>query len=199
MSITHAKVSAKADGSDTSLVLPSDWNAVHSGTNDHGHTAAGDGGALAMNLAVGAQSYGNFNGAAWVTANKATYIAFQVFRPVTVSIVRFYVQVQSGNLDFGITDDSFTRLASTGSFACPSAAAHTQALSASVALVPGTRYYRVAAVDNTTAALMQEASPWSVLTGLAYPLVGGRAASFPIPASGAPTVGAGNLPWSTFE
>lgn len=29
MSVTHAKVSAKADGADTSLVLPSDWNAAH--------------------------------------------------------------------------------------------------------------------------------------------------------------------------
>lgn len=29
MSITHAKVSAKSDGGDSSLVLPSDWNAGH--------------------------------------------------------------------------------------------------------------------------------------------------------------------------
>ena len=31
MSITHAKVSAKSDGGDSTLVLPSDWNAAHSG------------------------------------------------------------------------------------------------------------------------------------------------------------------------
>lgn len=29
MGITHAKVSAKADGGDATLVLPSDWNAAH--------------------------------------------------------------------------------------------------------------------------------------------------------------------------
>lgn len=40
MAITHAKVSAKADGGDASLVRPSDWNAVHSGINDHDHSAA---------------------------------------------------------------------------------------------------------------------------------------------------------------
>ncbi len=36
MSITHTKVSSKADSADTALVRPSDWNAVHSGTLDHG-------------------------------------------------------------------------------------------------------------------------------------------------------------------
>lgn len=29
MSITHAKVSTYADGSDTSVIRPSDWNAIH--------------------------------------------------------------------------------------------------------------------------------------------------------------------------
>lgn len=32
MAITHAKVSAKADGGDSTVVLPSDWNAAHVGT-----------------------------------------------------------------------------------------------------------------------------------------------------------------------
>jgi hypothetical protein len=32
MAITHTKVSGKADGGDTSLVLPSDWNADHTGS-----------------------------------------------------------------------------------------------------------------------------------------------------------------------
>lgn len=34
MSVTHSKVSAIADGGDTSLVQPSDWNAVHVGYPD---------------------------------------------------------------------------------------------------------------------------------------------------------------------
>lgn len=31
MAITHAKTSAKSDGADSSLILPSDWNADHTG------------------------------------------------------------------------------------------------------------------------------------------------------------------------
>jgi hypothetical protein len=50
MAITHAKVSAKADGGDATLVRPSDWNASHSGINDHDHSAATtQGGAVAFN------------------------------------------------------------------------------------------------------------------------------------------------------
>ena len=33
MSLTHTKVSAKSDGGDSSLVLPSDWNAEHIADN----------------------------------------------------------------------------------------------------------------------------------------------------------------------
>jgi hypothetical protein len=36
MPVTHSKVSAVADGADATLVLPSDWNAAHVGTNTHG-------------------------------------------------------------------------------------------------------------------------------------------------------------------
>jgi len=48
MAVTHAKTSTKSDGADASLIRPSDWNAAHVGTNDHGHTATGDGGSLAV-------------------------------------------------------------------------------------------------------------------------------------------------------
>jgi len=48
MAVTHAKTSTKSDGADSSLIRPSDWNAAHVGTNDHGHTATGDGGSLAV-------------------------------------------------------------------------------------------------------------------------------------------------------
>jgi hypothetical protein len=34
MATAHAKVSAKADGADATLVLPSDWNAEHVGIAD---------------------------------------------------------------------------------------------------------------------------------------------------------------------
>lgn len=54
MGITHAFVSGKADGADTSLVRPSNWNAAHvtnlqadSGTRTAGDLSATAGGALA--------------------------------------------------------------------------------------------------------------------------------------------------------
>lgn len=46
MSITHAKVSAKADGADTSLVLPSDWNDDHVVSLTAADVAIVDSGAL---------------------------------------------------------------------------------------------------------------------------------------------------------
>lgn len=36
MPVTHTKVSALADGTDATLVRPSDWNAAHTGSNAHG-------------------------------------------------------------------------------------------------------------------------------------------------------------------
>jgi len=44
MAIKHAKVSEKEDGADESLVLPSDWNAGHTGMNLHDHSGSDTGG-----------------------------------------------------------------------------------------------------------------------------------------------------------
>jgi hypothetical protein len=46
MAIKHAKTSAISDGGDSSLVLPSDWNADHTGINTHDHSDAANGGAV---------------------------------------------------------------------------------------------------------------------------------------------------------
>ena len=50
MSVKHAFTSAKSDGPDASLVRATNWNDDHTGTNDHGHTASGDGGLLSVGL-----------------------------------------------------------------------------------------------------------------------------------------------------
>jgi hypothetical protein len=116
------------------------------------------------------------------TANAAQLNAFQVVRTVTVSTAHFRVGAQSGNLDFGIYDDSGTRLASTGSFACPApaTAGSSQALTSSVTLAPGRRYWAAIAADNTTATLLGLGSAQSAS---AYVLGGNVAATFPLPAS----------------
>ena len=43
MAVTHSKVSAAADTSNTTNVRPSDWNADHLGTNVHDHTDSDSG------------------------------------------------------------------------------------------------------------------------------------------------------------
>jgi hypothetical protein len=43
MAVTHLFISAIPDGPDVALVRPSNWNANHIGTNDHGHTGVNDG------------------------------------------------------------------------------------------------------------------------------------------------------------
>lgn len=46
MPIKHKFHSGLADGNDTTLVRPSDWNDDHEGINDHAHTGANDGGII---------------------------------------------------------------------------------------------------------------------------------------------------------
>jgi len=46
MTVKHAFVSAVSDGSSTGLVRPSNWNADHTGTNEHTHGSSDNGGVL---------------------------------------------------------------------------------------------------------------------------------------------------------
>jgi hypothetical protein len=78
MTITHSKVSAKADGADTTLVRPSDWNAAHVGNGlavfnvmDYGAVADGvtdDGPAIsaAYAAAVSASIYAFLPTTVWI-------------------------------------------------------------------------------------------------------------------------------------
>jgi hypothetical protein len=86
------------------------------------------------------------------SANRAHFVAFQVNRPHTVSTAHFRVGTQSGNMDVGLYDDAGVRLGSTGAFSVPGTGTNSsQALTASVSLVPGRRYYTALVADNTTA------------------------------------------------
>lgn len=46
MAVKHAFVSTIADGGSTGLVRPSNWNADHTGTNEHTHADTDNGGVL---------------------------------------------------------------------------------------------------------------------------------------------------------
>lgn len=87
MAITHAKVSAKADGADTSLIRPSDWNAAHAGTNDHDHSAATtQGGSLAFATPAIVLGTAAASGAAALPIRAdATIVAFDATAPTNVT------------------------------------------------------------------------------------------------------------------
>lgn len=75
MAVTHAKVSGVADGGDTNLIRPSDWNANHLG-------------ALGYNLAG--------HGAKWSPADNTTYYFGSVFSyapSTTEGLARIYIPV----------------------------------------------------------------------------------------------------------
>jgi hypothetical protein len=122
------------------------------------------------------------NSATTISANSAWYSSFDVSRPVTVTTVWFAITVASGNLDFGIYDDSGARLGSTGTFACPAAGGRSRALTGSVVLVPGVRYWAAYAADNAAVtALRYVRVVYPLVTG--YGLAGTNGSSFPLSTS----------------
>lgn len=119
-----------------------------------------------------------------VSANVAYVSAFQVRRPVTVTTAAFHVGTQNGNLDIGIYSGAIgalTRLGSTGTFACPAAGVQSQALTASVTLVPGVRYFGAVAGNGTAALYAVANTASSVMQSIG--LMGSAATSFVLPAS----------------
>lgn len=150
-----------------------------------------------LNQFVGAAAPQQINASGVGVANTAYVARFQVNRPVVVSTVRFAVFAQSGNLDFALLDDSGTRLASTGSIACPGGGAHTRSLTASVQLVPGRFYWQVVAADNEVAQIGYVSNPSNgAMAGAAESV----ASSFPIPASlSIPTSGTARVHWLHFS
>lgn len=175
MAVRHAFTDPKADGADATIVRPSDWNADHTGTP--------------INLFIGpdpiiaSTSVVNPGG-----ANAGNFISFQVF--VAVTVTKAYVRITSGggsgNIDLGIYSSNgttLTRIASTGSTACPAASNNASlTFTASVTLTPGTLYYSAAASDNVIAALNGTAftPPFS---GTVSTWVATVPTSFPLPAT----------------
>lgn len=125
----------------------------------------------------------NVAGVVFPTANAAVMLAFKVDVAVTVSTAYFRVTVASGNMDVGIYSAGGSRLGSTGSFVVPTAAITvSQALTGSVALVPGVRYYGALACDNTTASFGAfSAAGAPTITG--YNVRSQTSASMPLPST----------------
>jgi hypothetical protein len=97
---------------------------------------------------------GSLASAAWPGANWGVLIPFSLSRRQSFSkVFVFNGAVASGNIDLGIYDFNFQRLASTGSTPM-SGTSVLQALGLSFIIGPG-RYYMALAVDNSAAQFMR--------------------------------------------
>jgi len=113
-------------------------------------------------------------------ANRAWLIVCEVTQPCTITGIRIGVTVSSGNIDVGLYDASFSRLASSGSTACPTA--NTKAtvnFTASAVITPGT-YYLALTADNTTVTFTR--SGLDTIMGLCF-----QNTAFPLPTTITPT------------
>lgn len=109
------------------------------------------------------------------SANRAWYKAITVDTNVTVTGIRIGVAVSSGNIDVGIYNSAGTKLASSGSTACPSAGKDTVTFSSSIAITPGV-YYLSLTADNTTATFSRAGT--DTIMGLGY-----EDSAFPLPST----------------
>lgn len=126
----------------------------------------------------------------WNTANRAKMIPIWVPALKAFSTVAFCVQTSIGNLDVGfysgVRAGTKTRLASTGSFACPAVGPRSVALA--VTLLPGF-YWLAMAADNAGFGLSELNSQGSPGARCAMQVCEAKSASFPLPATiAAPTI-----------
>lgn len=89
---------------------------------------------------------------AWPVANRAIYVPFLVFQPLTAVKMFTGVGTASGNLDVGIYDSQQNRLVSSGSTAVVGTNAIQIVDIADTLLSPGLFYFALA-LDNTTATI----------------------------------------------
>ena len=109
------------------------------------------------------------------SANKVYLFPVYTEAALTVTKVRVYVAVQSGNIDVGIYNTLGAKVVSSGSTAVGGVGTQNVAI-ASTVLTAGTRYFVAIALDNATASLRTantQGTPYS----------NSISASFPLPAS----------------
>lgn len=138
-----------------------------------------------------------------LTANTAYMARFRAKKAITISQAYVHAATSSGNVDVGFYSSSdggatLTRLASSGSTACPATNTTSAiALSASINLLPGVDYWWVFAADNVTATFLRQALNFT--GGAAHGLIKKRvmslASQFPLPASMSPIAGNTNIIW----
>jgi hypothetical protein len=105
----------------------------------------------AYDLWIGNPSPGTPGSSGVPVANRVYLTAFTVQKRVTVDTAICQIGVSSGNICLGIYNDSGTRLGTTGSTATPASGLASIAMTGSVALSPGNRYWAAIEFDNATA------------------------------------------------
>ena len=84
------------------------------------------------------------------TSNRGVFVPVTVPVALTVTGVRIRVGTSSGNVCVALYDESFNRLATSGSAACPASGLATVNFGSSAAISAG-RYWLALSVDNNTA------------------------------------------------
>ena len=156
--------------------------AVHDLHDHTGITGVGGGtGILPYHLAPD-YGYASFDGSGLTvgTANHAYFAPATLQVAATITGVGITVRTQNGNIDVGLYDEAGTRLASSGSVACPAAGPATVSFTSSYSAAPG-RYHLAIACSNTTATFMAVTNG---LSNASLPYAGRLMASaFPLPAT----------------
>jgi hypothetical protein len=159
-----------------------DLETVHATIDHTGIT--GVGGASLSNLFVGPFPWWADNDTTVnVPTNRAVAMKFMPLADITVSKARFRVVTQSGNVDVGIYDAGLSKLASTGSTACPAAGAAELALSASATLVAGTIYHAAFVCSSATAKFQTVKTAVGVGNLSGWQTVGRQESALPLPAT----------------
>lgn len=118
--------------------------------------------------------------ATWVSANRA--ILVPVYLPDWGTVVKLFIangSAVSGNIDMGLYDESFARLASIGSTA-QSGTNDLQVFDITDTTIGPGRYYLAAAMDNTTGTVLRNGSS---LYGQRASGLCQMASAFPLPST----------------
>lgn len=110
-------------------------------------------------------------------ANRAIYVPCYVPIAVTLTGIRLRVGTQNGNICVGLYDSSGTRVATSGSVACPAAGLQTVAFTANYSAAAG-RYYLALSASGNTATFSTTGSGTAMPASVRY-----QETAHPLPAS----------------
>jgi hypothetical protein len=142
----------------------------------------------ALGRAIKTVGTGSLASTAWPSANLALYFPVVIPRRTSFAALRAFLAngaTANGNVDIGLYDESWNRLASTGSVA-QSGTTTIQDLAALAVTIPPGRYYLGIALSSGTGTAIALGS--ALAGSLASLGVAQEASAFPLPATATPAV-----------